>query len=291
MELISYLVIIAFVLLWVRYVYLQVKSALPENSEILWLDSKIELVRNITGNVSLFPVNNKLYDDLRVTPERVLVSMSSSVGVEGLTLSFDPDINSPGMIDGSGRIKVKNEYARNPNEIGAILAHEVAHGVMFKKWRFPQLYLDNEKLTDFCAVYLGFGKLLLNGHKLSAIAAYNSAFSNSLLLSESHLGYLSVNSLIYAYSRFCDERGISVFQRVAGLKSSVVFKVVLQWIFLRFTRPAKRLEYNELILHCASCKSPTLFQYQSVNLGMQKWRCSNCGATKVREIIGRRARG
>lgn len=288
MEAISYLVIIGFVLLWARCFYHEVAEVSPCDEDINWIDSKIDLVREIVRESALFPVDARLYDELRVTPEKTLERMSQAVGISGLTLSFDPSLKSPGIIEGGSRIVIRNENARNANGMGAILAHEVAHAVMHQKWQFPSMYLDNERLTDFCAVYLGFGKLMLNGHRIEVLASSSGKNSTALLFTESHFGYLPINSLVYAYNRYCDDKRVGIFQRIRGLKVALVKRIVLQRLFLKRFKPKNRRAFDEIILHCSFCKGKTVFQYQSVDLGLQKWKCSSCGGIKIREVVGRR---
>ena len=47
----------------------------------------------------------------------------------------------------------------------AIIAHENVHNFMYEHSIKYDNTLDNEKLTDLLAVYLGFGHLLYSGYR------------------------------------------------------------------------------------------------------------------------------
>jgi hypothetical protein len=119
------------------------------------------------------------------------------------------------------------------------MAHELAHAYMCKK-RFPQIYSDNEKFTDMCAIYLGFGKLLLNGNMTALIGGVQTPLGNTLLISESHIGYLSSAGMVYVYGKFCERNGVPLVKRLTGLKFDVLIKVLLQTVFIGSTKARQR---------------------------------------------------
>ena len=69
---------------------------------------------------------------------------------------------------GASYIEVSRDLLRFPNSVLATVAHEVTHAYM-RGWGIGhggsnlQDSHENEILTDICAVFLGLGKLLLNG--------------------------------------------------------------------------------------------------------------------------------
>ena len=65
-------------------------------------------------------------------------------------------------------IEISRDMLRFPESVLATIAHEVTHaymrtrGVDLGGTDLPGMY-ENEILTDVCAVFIGLGKLLLNG--------------------------------------------------------------------------------------------------------------------------------
>lgn len=64
-------------------------------------------------------------------------------------------------------ITVNEDYRKNPKACSAILVHEICHKVIFLngidfKYPVPQEY--NEIYTDLCTIYIGLGKVVLDGY-------------------------------------------------------------------------------------------------------------------------------
>jgi len=87
-------------------------------------------------------------------------------------------------------IRVPVSLAGRPDAIGATLAHEVSHAVLFDFDMGPIPESEHEPFTDFAAVFLGFGKLLLNGIQMAVSPTTGLGVS---------LGYLSPGMIAYAY--------------------------------------------------------------------------------------------
>jgi hypothetical protein len=82
---------------------------------------------------------------------------------------YSSDGDDPGFItyDGPHRSKIKIAFINkhSPYVMGAILAHELTHHFLFNKnIGYPDVN-DNERFTDFATVFLGLGKLTLNGYE------------------------------------------------------------------------------------------------------------------------------
>jgi hypothetical protein len=94
-----------------------------------------------------------------------------------------------------------------PEAILAIISHEISHkylhinsiwcGTTFSK-------LENEVLTDIAAVFLGLGKLMLNGRY------YRKSYSHGRVTTteEHQIGYLGKSQLAFVYCLVCAMRGI-----------------------------------------------------------------------------------
>ena len=85
-----------------------------------------------------------------------------------LVHDFASDDEPPGLIqyDGPHRSKIQlcitNKHS--PLVMGAILAHELTHYFLFNKGINISDEIENERFTDLATVYLGLGKLTLNGY-------------------------------------------------------------------------------------------------------------------------------
>jgi len=102
----------------------------------------------------------------------------------------EPHIAGKIQVGGSVReIQISSNYKKKAMQLGTILAHEIAHDVLYSKGIILPDTQENEKLTDLTAVMLGLGKLFLNGmEERSGIMA-------------TKLCYLSFSDIAYAYVR------------------------------------------------------------------------------------------
>ena len=102
--------------------------------------------------------------------------------------TYGPGIAGRIQVGGTSReIQISSDYKEKSMEIGAILAHEISHDVLFSKnITLPDTY-ENEKLTDLAAVVLGLGKLSLNGMESITTGMMKK------------LCYLSFSDIVYAY--------------------------------------------------------------------------------------------
>jgi len=82
---------------------------------------------------------------------------------------FSSDDEVPGLIKYVGphhsRIKLGFTNKHSPFVLGAILAHELTHHYLFNRGVVYDDIDENERLTDLATVYLGLGKLTLNGYE------------------------------------------------------------------------------------------------------------------------------
>lgn len=118
---------------------------------------------------------------------------------------------APGLIrvdgPGHGRVAISSLNAHSPHLLGAILAHELTHHFLFANRVVRRDVNENERLTDFAAVFLGLGKLLLNGylpelrftHKQEELTPYHY-----------QLGYLTHEEVALVLLKVCQLRGIPI---------------------------------------------------------------------------------
>ena len=108
-------------------------------------------------------------------------------------------------------IEISSEMKMDKDRVLAVMAHEICHKVLFVNglyYRFPIPQIENEKLTDLTTIYVGFGKLTLNGcHK-----KYETFNKNSNTIT-SHLvetGYLTRRNYAFAYQAVCSRYGMNI---------------------------------------------------------------------------------
>lgn len=120
------------------------------------------------------------------------------------------DKTPPGMIRYLGpnhsQIQINITNKHSPLVMGAILAHELTHHFMdLKGIRHPDIE-ENEKLTDLATVYIGLGKLTLNGyHPLS----WTRCRQNGSTKYTYQVGYLSAEDMAAIIHQVCHFRRIS----------------------------------------------------------------------------------
>jgi hypothetical protein len=117
----------------------------------------------------------------------------------------------PGMIHYDGplrsRIKIAVTNKHTPHIMGAILAHELTHHFLAnKRIGYPD-ETENERLTDFATVFLGLGKLTLNGyHPIQ----WSLPRENRVVTYTYQVGYLSAREIADAMCRVCAFRSIPI---------------------------------------------------------------------------------
>lgn len=142
-------------------------------------------------------------------------------------VSYDWDSTMKGSTIGQARldsispeIHVSLSYTKRPRELGALLAHELTHHFLDRASFRSKNQDENEKLTDLAAVFLGFGKLILNGADVRV-----NAKKRTLMKSPVRLGYLPMADLACAYDKVCCLNGISTSQWTKHLSPEAVYYV------------------------------------------------------------------
>lgn len=119
--------------------------------------------------------------------------------LEGGRSFFEKEIDSAGDYStrpmSDSRIRIGASHFRSPNKLGHVLAHEITHHYADWKAIRPVKKAENEMLTDLLAVYLGFGKLVLNG----AADEPPEASRKPVHITEKGVPYLGYPLLAYSY--------------------------------------------------------------------------------------------
>lgn len=95
-------------------------------------------------------------------------------------------------------IKVRLDFTCRFRELGAILAHEIMHHYLTTVGVQLIDKNENEKLVDLCTVYLGLGKILMNGCDVR----YDQE-KEQLSANPTQVGYLKLDALAYALDLIC----------------------------------------------------------------------------------------
>lgn len=127
----------------------------------------------------------------------------------------------PGMIHYDSplrsRIKIAVTNKHTPHIMGAILAHELTHHLLANKHIGYPDEGEDERLTDFATVFLGLGKLTLNGYdpiqwcvpRIDKVVTYTY-----------QVGYLSAREIADTMCRICSFRSIPLSDVQSNLTSS-----------------------------------------------------------------------
>jgi hypothetical protein len=107
------------------------------------------------------------------------------------------ELGVAGLIKHHSYIQIPFAYLGKKFALGGILAHEMTHAFLFNREIVLEDPQENEALTDLAAIFIGLGKLILNGY-------ITTGLSHTLEI----LGYLSPELLSFAYKKVCVLRSI-----------------------------------------------------------------------------------
>jgi len=138
---------------------------------------------------------------------------------------FDKVIDSAGDYSSrtpfAPKIRIGASHFRNVHVLGRILAHEMAHHFLRSKLIKSDKEDEGEMFTDSAAIYLGFGKLMLN----SATGEPPESVLRPIYLSQEGNPYLGYPLLAYSYCLCQAKRGITknaIYQHLREPGASMV---------------------------------------------------------------------
>ena len=114
-------------------------------------------------------------------------------------------------------IEVDPDAMAFPDSIGATLCHEVCHKWLQVMGISSPIEMDNEILTDITALFLGFGKIVLNGCRVSNVRHEPVAGGTRTITETRSSGYLSREQLAFVYRLACAMRNVPVAECMNGL--------------------------------------------------------------------------
>ena len=183
-----------------------------------WVDEKLKILSakigifNSNPSEFYFEPTGKIYKKLQSGTEADIQSVAEAIakhlGIgQSITVNYDWGIKMEPEVAGQINLSSPTRYIQIPffyagkeYAIGSIIAHEMSHTYLFSKGILLDDQMENEMFTDLGAVFIGLGKLLLNG-----LVVYVSQAT-----SEGHvLGYLSPDLMAYSYKAVNSYRSIN----------------------------------------------------------------------------------
>lgn len=114
-------------------------------------------------------------------------------------------------------IEISRQVSESPNSTLAVLSHEISHkllhlnGISLGQGLLEKY--ENEILTDIAAVFVGLGKLMLNGSE-----SHTESTSGTMrTIHTVRTGYLDTSQMAFVYRLVCAMRGIRERDMVSGL--------------------------------------------------------------------------
>ncbi len=128
-------------------------------------------------------------------------------------------------------VTVSSRIQHHPDAVLATLAHEVSHkllhagGVRIPGFDLDDERLQNERLTDLCAVWAGFGPLMLNG----CASEWTELRDQTTVIHRWESGYLRRDQLARAHALVCTLRGFDLDRALRGLNEPSRQHVKIAW--------------------------------------------------------------
>jgi hypothetical protein len=178
-----------------------------------WIDDKLNMLdlklsdfsaASVDSRKFFFEPTEDVYKKLESGDEKHLQYVASSIaahlGIISIpTVRYDWGLKMEPEVAGQIRsdyylayIQIPFFYVGKKYPLGGILAHELTHHLLYSRHISLVDSNENELFTDLTAVFIGLGKLLLNG----------------TLDEGGGLGYLSPNLLAYCLKRMCRAHAI-----------------------------------------------------------------------------------
>lgn len=193
-------------------------------SKLIYLE---ESVGHRTSYKSLepFALDSQSSIDLQTAAKRI----AKFLGLDGLIfiIGFAKQADSIGghieLQDDSQDVfvEISPDMREFPQSVLATLGHEITHKYLHTH-RLYKSYdkkdeLDNEVLTDIAAVYLGLGKLMMNGCEVQTSTTTYTGDGSETTTRTYRSGYLTRNQFALAYQLVSSMRGIAKDVAVSGL--------------------------------------------------------------------------
>jgi len=166
------------------------------------------------------------YIEIQTAAKRI----ADFVGLTGLTFLIEPTRLAEGTcgqieLQSAGSevfIQISPDLFAFPSAVLATISHEISHKFLHSNqiaWGDnPADHYHNEVLTDIAGVFLGLGKLMLNGHCVERIVEGASGRTTHTR----KVGYLEGNQLAFVYLLTCHMRQADQKESLNGLAPDAV---------------------------------------------------------------------
>ena len=127
-------------------------------------------------------------------------------------------------------IDINKELKGQDTKVLAVMAHEICHKALFVHGLYyPNFTIENEILADLATIYVGFGKLSLNGC-YSKTEEKSKEYNNGKVVettkaTTNSIGYLSLRQFAQAYNIVCSCNGTHAMMLI-GLSPSAKDMVI-----------------------------------------------------------------
>lgn len=195
--------------------------SLTEKNAYDYIDKVMYLEKNIGKHISfkvLNPIDLMPYkDDLNVLAKKI----AEFVGLEATFIVTKGARGKGGEIEYDGKVSyidINVNVCKSFSQTIAVLAHEIMHKYLKNKGLFYNLEIENEVLTDIATVYVGLGKLSLNGNYVEDRIINEQTITTNV----SKVGYLDLESFCFIYLLICKLRSINKDVVEFGLNRNVI---------------------------------------------------------------------
>jgi len=192
------------------------------------------------------------------------------------TIDAAADVLSNSLI--SLKIRLAVRQLASPRKLVRILAHEATHHILKVANVHAESDLESEMFTDVAAVFLGFGKLMLNG----AAEESPDIISVPVTRSDESLPYLGYPLIAFSYFIWSKSKGLDIEDSLSYLEGPCVrFLQSFDYYHLRGCNLwARILAYFRYIDPEPECDGTMIFeeckQRRSTKFNIIK--CRTCGA-------------
>lgn len=177
------------------------------------------------------PFTDSLYDHLSI--QKTARNIAQFIGLNGYTFIVaiaKQKEKVAGHIDLSTGgntvfIEIDSEMLSFPSSVCATLCHEICHKWLQVNGICGSIEIENEILTDIASVFLGLGKIMLNGCHEMDVRRENIPNGTRTITETMKVGYLNRDQLAFVYCLVCAMRKIPKPNLMQGLNTDAANEV------------------------------------------------------------------
>jgi hypothetical protein len=158
-------------------------------------------------------------------------------------------------------VEVDDDVMKFPDTVAATLCHEICHKWLQINAISSPLESDNEILTDITSVFLGFGKIMLNGCRTTNINKETTGNTTHKITETMTAGYLDRDQLALVYRLVCAMRKIPSADFMRGLNANAALAVR--------KCDLSSEQYYDIRFHRMDATQETIAAFKSLIVGVQ----------------------